>query len=71
MHPIDFWLAHQNLDAWHYASPGHLVGPDAKPEDDFDRLVGFDDWLRKVRADLKGRCRLPQSNRPRPRHGFG
>jgi hypothetical protein len=58
MHPIDLWLSLQDLDAWHYASPGRLVGPDARAEDDFDWLIDFDTWLRNVHADLKGRCRL-------------
>ncbi len=60
MHPIGLWLSQQDLDAWHYDNSGHLVGPDARPEDDFDRLLDFDTWLRKVRSDLEKRCRLPR-----------
>ena len=57
---IDRWLSTEDFSEWREIDPGHLVGPDARPQDDFDRLPDFDTWLARVRADLKIRCRLPR-----------
>ena len=59
-HPLDEWLASQDMGQWRYVASGHLVGPDAKPEDDFDLSPDWNEFVVMLRTDLKRRCRFPK-----------
>ncbi len=43
---------------WRHVPGRGWVGPDARLEDDWDRLPTWAEFVENVRADLKRRCRL-------------
>jgi hypothetical protein len=60
-HPLDTWLTKQNAADWKHVPGFGLVGPESTPlTRAFEELPDWDEFVEAVRADLRGRCRLPR-----------